>query len=121
YRMSKYRKTANSYGKLLFVFLKGEFFMKSRICKNIYGDEEFKEGYNPYLKQTLLEVVENQLRDNDPPMTRITFERLKNAGYTEQQAKEKIAAVVVGNLYDTLKYQKPFDGEQYCKELSEIK
>lgn len=95
--------------------------MKARIPKTFYGDEEFKGGYNPHLKQILLEIVENQLRDNDPPMTGITLERLKKAGYTEQQAKEKIAAVVVGNLYDTLKAQKPFDVELYCKELSEIK
>ncbi len=96
--------------------------MKSRIPKSIcdYDAEEFKEGYNPRLKQTLLEIVENQLRENNPPMVRITFERLKKSGYTEQQAKEKIAAVVIENLYGVLKEQKPFDGELYCKELAEI-
>jgi hypothetical protein len=31
---------------------------------------------NPVLKETILQVVENQLRDDDPPETRITFNRL---------------------------------------------
>lgn len=91
--------------------------MKSHIPYN----DEFKEGYNPYLKQTLLEVVDNQLRENDPPMTRITLDRLIVTGYTEQQAKEKIAAVVIEHIYDCTKFNKPFNGEKYVKDLSELK
>ncbi len=47
------------------------------------------ESYNPRLKKLLIEVVENQLRDNDPPITRETLQRLLAAGYSKSQAKEK--------------------------------
>lgn len=76
--------------------------------------------YNPRLKKYLLEVVENQLRDNDPPISRITLSRLIEAGYTREQAKEKIAAVVIGHIYDMMKDGKPFDGAAYERDLKEL-
>jgi hypothetical protein len=36
---------------------------------------------NPYLKRYLLEAVDNQLRDNTPPVAKETFERLRSEGY----------------------------------------
>jgi len=38
---------------------------------------------NPYLKEAFLEVVENQLRDNDPPETKETLTRLIAAGHSD--------------------------------------
>ena len=89
--------------------------MKARIS----GDEEY--GYNPRLRKLILEVVENQMRDNNPPITNITFNRLLSEGYTKKQAKEKIAVIVANHIYYTMKYDKPFNEEQYAKDVSEIK
>ncbi len=79
------------------------------------------EAYNPRLKKLLIEVVENQMRDNDPPITKMTFKRLTAAGYTQQQAKEKIAAVVIGHIYDAMHDGKTFDAEKYDAELRALK
>jgi Holliday junction resolvasome RuvABC DNA-binding subunit len=76
---------------------------------------------NPRLKRLLLEVVDNQMRENEPPITRETFERLKTLGYSEQQAKEKIATVLVGDIYDVMKDNKPHDAEKYEKQLQSLK
>ena len=89
--------------------------MKARI----FGEEEY--GYNPRLRKLIIEVVENQMRDNNPPITDITFNRLLSEGYTKQQAKEKIAVIVTNHIYDTMKYKIPFNEERYTKDLSEIK
>ena len=35
---------------------------------------------NPHLKAAILEVVDNQIRDNDPPETKKTFNRLMKEG-----------------------------------------
>jgi|GluameStandDraft_1065615.scaffolds.fasta_scaffold268944_1 hypothetical protein len=35
---------------------------------------------NLMLKRTIMEVVDNQLKANDPPCTRDTYEKLLNAG-----------------------------------------
>ncbi|MBR0229330.1 MAG: hypothetical protein IJQ62_13375 [Clostridia bacterium] len=79
------------------------------------------EGYNPRLKKLMLEVVDNQIRDNTPPETRKTLERLMANGDTRQKAKEKIAYVAVLHIYDILKEGKAFDPMKYVKDLEEIK
>ena len=86
--------------------------MKARIS----GDEEY--GYNPRLRKLILEVVENQMRDNNPPITNITFNRLLSEGYTEQQAKEKIAVIVANHIYPELFMH---IGNCICKWLCMIK
>ena len=77
-------------------------------------------NYNPRLKKLILEVVDNQMRDDTPPMTRITFERLVSSGYTPQEAKEKIAAVVVCHIYDIMHDGTTFDGEKYVHDLQKL-
>ena len=72
---------------------------------------------NQNLKKNILEIVNNQIRENDPPITTITLERLKKSGYTEQQAKEKIGAVVVEEIYDVMKNKEVFNLERYTKKL----
>ena len=75
---------------------------------------------NQYLKETVLQVLENQLKENNPPITKITYERLLSAGNSEKQAKEKIAAVLLGEIYDVMKSNEPFDEERYTNNLNSI-
>ena len=75
---------------------------------------------NQYLKSTVLQVVDNQLRENNPPITKITYERLRTAGYSEKQAKERIAAVLLEEMYDVLKNQEPFNEGRYTDNLNKI-
>ena len=78
------------------------------------------EGTNPRLKKLILEVVDNQLRDNNPPGTRETLERLIADGDSRQKAKERIAAVVVEHIYDILHDHKAFDLEKYEQDLRRL-
>ena len=93
--------------------------MKARIPK--HSDKNTESEYNPYLKATLLEVVDNQLNDNDPPETRETLNRIIAAGYSEEKAKERIASVLVMHIYDIMHDSKQFDSEKYKRDLSELK
>ncbi len=63
-------------------------------------DEEMT--YNPHLKAAILEVVENQIREDNPPETRQTLERLLAAGYSREQAIEMIGSAVVGEIWAIL-------------------
>jgi hypothetical protein len=76
--------------------------------------------YNPYLRETFLEIVENQIRDNDPPEARETFERLVSEGISEDNAKVYIAQAVCVEVWDTLKNRKPFNPERYAKNLKRL-
>ena len=57
---------------------------------------------NPHLKSAILEVVDNQLKANDPPETRQTFDRLISEGYSEEEAKKLIGSVVTVEIFDVL-------------------
>lgn len=72
---------------------------------------------NLRLKKLILEVVDNQLRDNDPPVTREAYDRLMEAGYSIHEAKEKIGAIVAEEIYDIMKKGQSFDEKKYARAL----
>ena len=47
---------------------------------------------NERLRETIFEVIENQINANDPPETLLTLERLVDDGYTDFQAKQFIVS-----------------------------
>lgn len=75
---------------------------------------------NLRLKKTILEVVDNQLRDNNPPETGMAYQKLLDAGYSRREAKEKIGAVVLSEIYDVLKEKQPYNEERYTQALEEM-
>lgn len=75
---------------------------------------------NVRLKKIILEVVENQLRENDPPVTRQAYQKLLDAGYSAREAKEKIGAVVLTEIYDVLKENQSYDEKRYGLALEEM-
>ena len=76
---------------------------------------------NPYLNAAIIEAVDNQLRDNTPPATNETYTRLQRDGYSKEQAKEMIAAVLVEDIFNAIKYQKPHDPNDYESRLRALK
>lgn len=75
---------------------------------------------SPEMKRIILDVVDNQLADNDPPETRQTLDRLMAEGIAEPDAKVHIAQAVCVEIRDTLRNQKSFDRERYLRNLAEL-
>ena len=75
---------------------------------------------NPNLKVAILEVVDNQLKANDPPETRQTFERLISEGYSEEEAKKLIGSVVAVEIFDVFSKQEPFNPKRFVKALNNL-
>jgi hypothetical protein len=75
---------------------------------------------NPQLKAVILQVVDNQLRANDPPEIRSTLERLIKEGYSKEQAKELIGCAVTSEIFDILKNKKEFNLERYRAVLAKL-
>ena len=73
------------------------------------------------LKSLIIKAVENQMKDNEPPITNTTFQRLVDAGYTEEQAKDKIADVLAVHIVYATSFGRPFHPEEYEKELNQLK
>lgn len=76
---------------------------------------------NRKLQRYIIGVVDNQINENNPPITKTTFERLKNIGYTEYDAKKKIAAIVIEEIYNVMKNNEEFNEERYTDKLLALK
>ena len=78
------------------------------------------EKSNPRLKATFLEVVENQIRDNDPPETRATLVRLKSQGISEEDAKLYIGQAVCVEVWDIMKNKTGFNIQRFIRNLKNL-
>jgi len=87
---------------------------------NLEGKQMKKTEYNPHLRAAFLEVVENQLRDNNPPETKQTLDRLIKEGYSKDESKEMIGSVVATETFYVLKNQEPFNQERFVKALNKL-
>lgn len=75
---------------------------------------------NPHLKESLMDVVDNQLRDDDPPETRQTFNRLISQGISEEDAKIYIGQAVCVEILDIMRNRKEFNKERFIRNLKRL-
>ncbi len=88
--------------------------MPERDDEKFEGDDLEKE--NPSIRKTILRVVGNQLKNNDPPAVRETLARLRGEGISEENAKIYIAQALMG-YYDN---ERPFNIERYIRNLKNL-
>jgi len=75
---------------------------------------------SPEVTQAILDVVENQIRENDPPETRTTLERLLSMGRERSEAVRLIACVVGNEMFYVLKHQEPFNQKRFVANLNKL-
>ena len=72
------------------------------------------------LREAILQVVEAQLRDNNPPATRETFTRLINEGHSEEEAKKLIGYVVASEVFGVLREGRRYDEDSFTAKLGAL-
>ena len=72
------------------------------------------------VKRAILEIVENQLRDNEPPETQQTLKRLLSVGYSRQEAVEMIGSAVASEIWYVLHEKQQYDAERYKAALNKL-
>ncbi|MDA3812445.1 MAG: hypothetical protein PF518_19175 [Spirochaetaceae bacterium] len=73
-------------------------------------------------RDTMIEVIENQLEDNDPPGIVAVYDNLKSNGYTDREVKEMFSAIFEGEIYKLNNGRnKEFDRDFYLNDLKAIK
>jgi hypothetical protein len=72
---------------------------------------------NEILREQIFEIIKNQLRDNDPPETKETFDRLRKQGFDDFQTRQMIGQCLAVELFDVMKNRKPYNNERYTKSL----
>lgn len=75
---------------------------------------------NEILREQIFEIIKNQLRDNDPPETRITYDRLIQNGSDDFQTRQMIGQCLAVELFEVTKYKKPYNNERYIKNLKAL-
>jgi len=70
--------------------------------------------------EAIVEAVENQIRDNDPPEVKHTLKRLMSLGESRENAMRYIASTFSVEVYETMKHLTPFDEARYIKNLDAL-
>ncbi len=72
---------------------------------------------NPALTAAILAVVDQQMRDDNPPETRRTFERLVAQGYTPHDARRLIGNVVAQEIFAVMQREEAYHEQRYIQAL----
>lgn len=72
---------------------------------------------NEKMREQIFEIIKKQLRDNDPPETKLTFDRLQKQGFDDFQTRQMIGQCLAVELFEILKFKKPFSNARYVKNL----
>ena len=75
---------------------------------------------NHILRQQILDIVDNQMKANEPQETNLTFKRLIEQGYSDSDAKTLIAQCVSVEIFKILKNKEPFDLKRYVTNLNRL-
>ncbi|MCG6939015.1 MAG: hypothetical protein LJE83_12700 [Gammaproteobacteria bacterium] len=70
--------------------------------------------------EAIVEVVENQLADNNPPETKQTLDRLMKTGESRENAIRYIAGALSVEIFGALKQQESYNNERYVNNLKAL-
>ena len=65
-------------------------------------------------------MIDNQLRDNKPPETQYTMNRLIAMGYDNIESKKLICKCLMIEMIDAMKNNKVLNEERYIKNLLKL-
>jgi hypothetical protein len=68
-------------------------------------------------KEAIYEIIRNQIQNNDPPDTKITYDRLLKAGKSKQEVMDLIGTVVSVEIFEILKNKTEFNKNRFVKNL----
>jgi hypothetical protein len=70
--------------------------------------------------EAIVEAVENQLAQNEPPETKATLERLMALGESRENAIRYIASALSVEIFEALKNDSPYDEKRYVSNLKAL-
>ena len=72
------------------------------------------------MREVVFEVIENRIRNNDPPETGQTLERLLREGYVRDEAMKLIGCALTNEIFGIMKNSEPFDNIRYIANLNRL-
>ena len=71
-------------------------------------------------REAIFEVIENQIRDNDPPITAETYNRLKSEGHSHEETMKFIGCALSVELFEIMTNHQPFNEQRYSDNLKSL-
>jgi hypothetical protein len=75
---------------------------------------------NEVVREQIFEIIKNQLKDNNPPETKSSYDRLRSQGFDDFQTKQMIGQCLAVELFDVLKFGKPYNNDRYIRSLKAL-
>jgi hypothetical protein len=75
---------------------------------------------NENLRKAIFQMIDNQIKANDPKQTALTLKRLIDEGYSKFEAKQFIGQALALELFDIVKKKIPFNEVQYINNLRNL-
>jgi hypothetical protein len=72
------------------------------------------------LRYAILEVINTQIRENDPPETKQALVRLQDQGFSEQEALKLIGYVVASEVFSVLREERQYNKKKYAEALNNL-
>jgi hypothetical protein len=72
------------------------------------------------LGEAVIEAIENQIQDNDPPETKITLDRLMFLGELRENAMRYIGSVLSVEVFEAVKNKTPYNEKRYLANLKNL-
>ena len=79
-----------------------------------------KDQASPQLTAAIMEAVNNQLRDSNPPETKETYDRLVASGISNKEARQLIAIALSTEMFEMLKHKKDYSQQRYIASLRKL-
>lgn len=75
---------------------------------------------NPEVKKALLKAIKNQIKENNPPETKQTYERLLSENISKENVYIYLGQALVSELYAMMKEKRLYDRGNYAKLLARL-
>ncbi len=71
-------------------------------------------------QEAIFEVIENQIRDSDPPITKETYSRLEHEGHSHDEIMKLIGCAMITEISEIMNSGQTFDQERYTNNLNNL-
>ena len=79
-----------------------------------------KKTEDQRLRGAILEVINSQIKENNPPETKQTLDRLLGEGFSKEEALKLIGYVVASEVFTVLKENRSYDHAKYIAALKAL-
>ena len=68
-------------------------------------------------RKAIFEAIDNQIRGNDPPIAKETYDRLRADGHTHEETMKLIGCAFSVELFNIMKNSEPYNAQRYTTNL----